>query len=243
MAENCKDCRDGILNKQASLFADPACTDCNNTEVVCTGKQTYSDCVAVNTTLNCLGTENGASLTEVLEAICETAPLTNSCKVKVDEDDTCCGYLKDKITSNSLDISVSIPERGCKTLFIEEKDWTWVNLVLKNKWTNFSVVNTSFETSKYGVKNDEVKLIGSIFLNTSGQTGEVIITNLPPSVRPTSEKLFSFTGTNTFFNFSQLIHSNIRIKTNGDVTIVLTNILGNSLGQALISFDGIFWNI
>lgn len=243
MAENCKDCRDGILNKQASLFADPACTDCNNTEVVCTGKQTYSDCVAVNTTLNCLGTENGDSLTEVLLAICEISAQTNTCKVKIDEDDTCCGYLKDKITSDTLNISVSREDRGCKTLQIEEKDWEWSNLTLKNKWVNFNAVNNSYAVSKYGVKNNEVKLSGSIFLNTSGQIGEVVVATLPLSVAPTSEKLYSFTGTNAFLNYNQIILSVIRVKTNGDITVVLKSILGNSVSQSLVSFDHISWNI
>lgn len=70
MAETpCKDCKPSILNKQVSLFADPACQGNCPEDIVCTGITTYSDCVNVNVALPCINSQVGDSLTNVLQDI------------------------------------------------------------------------------------------------------------------------------------------------------------------------------
>ena len=198
MAE-CKDCRNGIINGQESLIGNPECHDNCGSETDCEGIQTYSDCVGVNPALGCIDTPANTSLSDVLVALdtklCQTQQ--SSCTVSVDANDTCCGYLGDKLitgTGVTITKNIATASSGCKTLTISTSCFTWNNITFSNKWKNLDPSGTVFTLAKYSSTiNCEVKLRGCVTLAGYNDTKSIIgiLPVVPPVLRRYSVNVLS----------------------------------------------------
>lgn len=242
MSKPCKDCKQSIFNNQDSSIPEPLCQgDCPE-DVNCNGEVTYSDCVSVNAALDCFDTEVGDSLTSVLQAAnekCKQGGSSSNCKVKVSSDDTCCGYLDTKITSSDLDIS--IPDgTSCKALVISEKCRTWTDVrptdglpgSFIGNWGNFTPF--SAQVAGYSLKNCEVKLRGTVFINNYNP-GANIIYVLPVGSRPQYLRVFSVNLANSL-NGQPMESGFIYIAPSGEVALTYTQL---SSGTTVVSFDGL----
>ncbi len=223
---SCIGCKDGILNGQDSLFPDPICNECQETEVVCTGISTYTDCIKVNTALPCLETANEVSLTSVLEAIdaklCQNQEST--CTVSVSATDDCCGYLEDKIT-NGVGTTVTKPsERICETLQVDINNYTYTSVTpnFLQKWVNSpGLVNLAVGTNG----TDVIRLKGHI-TNGSLSALTTVAATLPIDFRPTELKVF----TSLTFVTGLVILWSILISPNGEISVT-PNIQGTTAGK------------
>lgn len=252
MTTECPDCKDGILNKQGSLFADPACTDCGTTEVVCIGKSTYSDCVEVNQAFECIGSDNGDSLTQVLSDIntklCTAFETTNT--ILVSSDDTCAGYLSDKIASDDFELSVTNDGgegRNCETLNINAKCPTWETVKPKGasatgaftgKWTNPTDANYQKTEYTKDIVACTVKLRGSAQNNSYTFTDSILF-YLPVGKRPLKSVEFPANARTLGFPFT-VYPGIITVKADGEVSFFPT--LGVS-GQLAVGLNNIEFQI
>lgn len=236
---SCVDCKKGLLNQDKSSLGIPKCDgDCPE-DIGCPF-MVFTNCILYNgPALNCLGISSGDSANDIFEALeifCQnTSNSGNNCRVKIDADDTCCGYLKDKISSSTLDVEVS--GETCKTLTINEKDWTWVNITnLQTPWKNLKTVQPSAATLQYGYKNDEVRLKGQVYLtNTVGVPIPNLTTApLPVGVRPSERKVF----TTLYTSGVDVLVVNITIQTTGVISVeVLFPVLVSVDSDLIISLD------
>lgn len=239
MATNCPDCKGGILNKQHSALGTPQCNGNCPEDVTCDGNTVNSSCVIVNVNMDCVEVEAGQTLSEALSALNEKCQQTidsgNSCKVKINSDDTCCGYLEDKITSTTLDIEVSTEGRTCKHLTIEEKDWTWVDINnLKSPWKNLKNVQSSAAKLQYGYKNNEVRFKGQVYTEVASGSSQLLSAALPTTVRPSERKVF----TTTYSDGTSVLIINIVIQTTGVVNIeILFPVLPSTTSNVIFSLD------
>lgn len=149
MADECVDCRKSIFNTQTTTIAVPECQDDCPEDVNCDGEVTYSDCINVNVALSCSETAVGASLTTVLQSI-DTKICNNqesTCTVSVSSDDTCCGYLQDKITVGTGLTKTITNEGACEKVNISVNPGTivWNNLPLS---ANFATI-TGYQIPQY----------------------------------------------------------------------------------------------
>ena len=138
----CPNCNKTVYTNQKSNIGLPDCQPNCPEQVDCDGNVTLSDCIAVNVDLTCAETVAGDSLSTVLTAIdeklCES---TGNCTVSVTADDTCCGYLSDKLTSDNQSILIEVltdEPSGCQKINIETKPASIV-------WNNINLTS-SFET-------------------------------------------------------------------------------------------------
>lgn len=200
---DCQNCQDSILSKTKSLITNPSCSEeCPDIscEII-----TYPTCIPLEKSYSCLQVPSGSTLTDFLDAVelrCASGQ-PNSGTVKATSTDGCQGYLYDKIDSNTLNITVlpsPNPSGLCETVYIEEKDWTWVtleSLVFANGWGK-EVPSINYAEPAIGFKNDEVRFRGAIKTkpNTSYSfpvTDLKIVTGtLSPNYTPSKIKKFNY---------------------------------------------------
>lgn len=193
--QDCVGCKETILNKEQSIIGSPICAECNETEVVCTGKTTYTECVTSNTSLPCIDTPNGATLTTILQALDTKLCQINAgnCTVAVSADDDCCGYLEDKLLDGVGTTVTKIEDRICETLQIDINPYTYTNLALTSPWLNasgFFFGNTNLAVGTNGT--DVIRLKGQIKYGTGLPNGTPKqIGTLPVGFRPTETKYFT----------------------------------------------------
>ena len=244
---DCLDCKPNILNKQDSIIAIPTCDECGTLEVQCDGEYIYTDCVKSNVALDCINTAVGATQTVVNQAIvAKLCNIDQSCTASISVNDNCCGYLEDKIVSDSLDITTESTS-GCEVLRIEEKCWTWNSVLdngssdgrFKSKWENYSANGgTDYQDAQYSdVKECIVKLRGTVY-NSGWQPSELTLFTLPVGFRPSKNRRFSVNV--TFCN--DIKPGYIIISTNGDVTAYFNNSCSSSL-TTILSLDSISFEI
>ena len=237
--KECKDCKDSILNKQTSALGNPKCNGNCSEDITCDGNTVNSNCVIVNADLDCVGIEVGDTLTDTLVALNEKCQETidsgSACKVKIDADDTCCGFLEDKISSTTLDVEVSAEGRACKHLTIEEKDWTWVNISnLKSPWKNLKNPQPSAATLQYGYKNNEVRFKGQVYTEVATGSSQLLSAALPTTVRPSERKVF----TTTYSDGASVLIINITVQTTGIINIeILFPVMPNVSSDVIFSLD------
>jgi len=240
--EECKDCRNGIINGQESLIGNPECHDNCGSETDCEGIQTYSDCVGVNPALPCIDTSANTSLSDVLVALdtklCQTQQ--SSCTVSVDANDTCCRYLGDKLiagTGVTITKNIATASSGCKTLTISTNPATlvWNNIVLP---ANLSTI-PGFQPPQYSNKDElnRVWFRGSFNFTTTIPTGTPVnfSTILPANSRPALNRLF-YSGRSAGNGSTSL---EIVIQSNGIMYVKNTSNLPTS-NKGQVSLDG-FW--
>lgn len=245
---DCPECKDSILNNQTSNIANPKCVDCDY-EVDCEGITTSSACVTVNVALDCIDSEAGDTLTEVLQElddkVCEA--VGGTVKVSVSEPDTCPGYLEDKIIEgDGIEVTKVAGVGNCQTLVISETCRTWTDVLplgtgdgkFQNGWFNADPGSNTIQVAQYSsVKECSVRLRGGI-KKLVWDGGNTTIFTLPVGKRP--EKIRWFHASADFGN--SLEPATILIFPNGIVTIALSNSITTSEG-ATSSLDGIEFEI
>ena len=163
MANNC--CGDSIYNKQKSIIPVPNCApECPpdlGCEII-----TPATCVSIIPSIYCLelGDNLQDALSVITDAICNIIPPSGyAYTVAVDANDTCPGYLEDKITSSCLDVTV-LDVSGCKSVNIEPKLLDWKNLVLTSggSWN----IPAGYQRPQYALDcNGKVWFRGSCYKN------------------------------------------------------------------------------
>jgi hypothetical protein len=205
---NCPSCKESILSQTPSLIGNTLCNpDCPQDitceDIIPSNCVFYSgatlSCPSGNTSVD-YGVTVTVALNKMYQLICQNS---TSNTVQVTANDTCYGYLASKITSSSLDITVSNPG-GCEKLNIEESCIKWMSIgpnsisgtnTFRNKWQNYSVVvatsqNAEFSTNKPCI----VKLRGTVVGNygTTDKCGGYTIMNL--ATHPQKDRTFSVNG-------------------------------------------------
>lgn len=241
MSKPCKDCKQSIYNTQESGIATPKCQgDCPE-DINCNGNLVSSDCVTVNAELSCFDTEVGDTLTSVLQAANEKCGQSNNstCTLKISSNDTCCGFLEKKLLSSDFTFSVQ-NEGGCESLLLSDKCRTWTDVRTTDglpgsfigNWGNFTPFNA--QVAGYSLKNCEVKLRGTVFINNYNP-GANIIYVLPVGSRPQHLRVFSVNLSNSL-NGQPMESGFIYIAPSGEVALTYTQL---SSGTTVVSFDGL----
>lgn len=193
----CLGCKETILDKDKSIIGSPICAECNETEVVCTGKTTYTQCVTSNTTLPCIDTPIGATQTQINQAfdtkLCQIS--TGNCTVSVSADDDCCGYLEDKILDGvGTTVVQGVAGRNCEHLKINVNPYVYTNLSLTAPWLN-GLSSIFFSPTPLAVGTngtDVIRLKGQIRYGAGLPNGSATqVGILPIGFRPAQTKYFT----------------------------------------------------
>jgi len=251
---NCPTCKESILSQTESLIGKTQCTQPCPPEITCVDI-IPSNCVFYSgSTLSCpsgsTSVNYGVTITEALntmyQLLCQNS---TSCTAKITAGDNCCGYLFDKFSSSSLDITTVTNEAGCQTLNIEEKCWTWNTVtkgslgdgIFKLKWSsapNYQIVQYS------DVKECVVKLRGTAKVSTYISTDKTIFT-LPFGKRPASTRRYSVHVSDPS-GITPLLPRNIGFiyiyAITGDVVLELSQLLTVAI-PVEVSLDGIEFEI
>lgn len=170
---NCPTCKESILSQTPSLIGQTQCTQTCPPDITCVDI-IPSNCVFYSgPTLSCpsgsTSVNYGVTITEALntmyQLLCQNS---TSCTAKITAGDTCCGYLFDKFSSSSLNITTVTNEAGCQTLNIEETCYTWTELTTGNLGlaSGWSWAQSGFERPAVSnVKNCIVRLAGTMVKN------------------------------------------------------------------------------
>jgi hypothetical protein len=252
---NCNPCNKSILSQTESAIGQTQCTQPCPPEITCVDI-IPSNCVFYSgSTLSCpsgsTSVNYGVTITEALntmyQLICQNS---TSNTVQITANDTCYGYLASKITSTSLDITITNPG-ACEKLNIEEKCWgpsPWNSVTFLEKWKNFSPYDPSnnWENVTYSnVKECSVKLKGTAYLSSGyNQISNSHIFTLPIGYRPLKLRRFSINISrfvpNSLTSLIPISIGDIWIKPNGNVELLTSPFYNSgSLNSITISFDGI----
>ena len=250
---NCNPCNKSILSQTESAIGKTQCTQPCPPEITCVDI-IPSNCVFYSgPTLSCpsgsTSVNYGVTITEALntmyQLICQNS---TSNTVQITANDTCYGYLASKITSTSLDITISNPG-ACEKLNIEEGCRTWYNVstnfsfnggsfMSSSKWKNYSTRDINFQVAGYSsVKGCSVRLRGTVF-NDSYTNSDKIIFTLPANFRPLKTVRFSVNVQTPSAPQVSLIFSAayLEINNSGEVILLISN---NTAGRYAVSLDGI----
>ena len=191
----CTDCKQSIFDDGSSKIPAPVCVDNCPEDVNCNGVTLASACVYVNVALNCAETSVNQDLTTVLQALdakaCQNT--TDSCLLKVDTDDQCCGTLNGKLAvGTGLTKTVTTDRNFCKTLTLnlDCPDWKPVTYNSSSKVRNNSWGYQNVEYST--VVGCKVKIRGvakvTSYIYPNDYTTYVF--QLPVNHRPLAKRLF-----------------------------------------------------
>lgn len=243
---NCPTCKESIFSQTKSLIGETQCTQPCPPEITCEDF-IASNCVYYSgATLSCPSGSVSVNyndtitvaLNKMFQLLCQN---TSSCTTKITADDTCCGYLFDKITSSSLNLTVVTNNSGCKQLNIEEKCRTWTELTKSNlglagtwNWAQSGFARPAVSS----VDNCIVRLAGTISRSSIGSSGNTLIGTLPSGKTPNNIRRFSVNFTTSLSYPLNIIPSFITILTNGEM--YLNNPYGfGPLSNVTVSLDGI----
>jgi hypothetical protein len=181
-----------ILNNTTTIIGVPSCEDCPSDY----GCPTIlpARCIVKDPIISCI--PDADTLQEYLQniatVVCSVTNPSGNFLVAVDSQDTCPGYLKDKIVSTELNITYLSGTR-CKSLLISVPDLVWNNITVRSGVT--TPADSNFQVAQYAIDtNGKVHLRGSVYVTgmTSG-TGFHIAT-LP--IAPLYTRAYS-----NFFNY------------------------------------------
>lgn len=240
---NCPTCKESILSQTPSLIGQTQCTtDCPEditcVDIIPSNCVFYSgatlSCPSGNTSVN-YGDTVTVALGKMYDLICQNS---TSNTVQITANDTCYGYLASKITSSSLDITISNPG-ACEKLNIEEKCWTWsdITFIPGSKWKT-SIPPTSQKAQVSNVKECVVRLRGTVYNNTYSSSDKIIF-QLPLQKTPSKNRRFSVNISNGVSTVPTNIGF-IYIYNTGDVVLEYTQ---NITGATFVSLDGISFEI
>lgn len=217
-----------------------------------------SQCVVYNgANLDCSSVSTNDPLNTVISKldalICSAIPPSGACTVKINSNDTCCGYLENKIVSDTLTItSVDGPIPNCKYLTIEERCWTFTNVApscgstgcFRNNWTNFA---NGYQVAGYSnVKECVVKLRGAVTKMLESTCINELLFILPIGRRPLFIRQFSV-NVNLLGGFVPGVNCTklpavINIDSNGNVNLIFDHrVSGGEF--VLVSLDSIEFEI
>jgi hypothetical protein len=253
MANNC--CGESIYNKQKSIIPVPNCAPKCPPDLGCE-IITPATCVSIIPSIYCLdlGDNLQDALSVITNAICNIIPPSGyAYTVAVDATDTCPGYLKDKITSTCLDVTI-LDVSGCKSVNIEPKLLDWKNIVLTSG-VGWSAPPSGYQRLQYALDcNGKVWFRGSciqnnVFLSNTAIAGCFNASLQTDDISP----LFIRTFNNVKFisgnpaNYSALLSFNLSMNINADGT---TSIFGGhqcchtiSGGSYIVNFDGLSYEL
>ncbi len=174
----------------------------------------------------------GESLNTTLETIIDRLlSLDEQCTVKVSSTDQCCGYLGEKITSDTLDITPSeLDGSNCQTLAVEIPEITWEAITLGSTFTNQGV-----ETARSSVDAlERVELRGRV-------TGSIItttttVTTLGTAFRPVDTRFINVNVNNNGTYYPGVL----QIQSTGVVSI-LCNTSGWTGTSGTFSINGYYF--
>ena len=248
---NCPTCKESILSQTPSLIGQTQCTQTCPPDITCVDI-IPSNCVFYSgPTLSCpsgsTSVNYGVTITEALntmyQLICQNS---TSNTIKITELDTCYGYLASKITSTSLDITITQNLGACQKLNIEEGCPVWNDVLnsnsgdgrFLNSWTNADPTFLTIQRVQYSnVKGCSVKLRGSITRTKLWSGTPFVVFILPFGFRPLRTRWFHATIDS---GGSGLLPVTILIKSTGEVEIVRDPF---TPGFVTSSFDGIEFEI
>lgn len=252
----CNKCQNSILNNQSSIIPSPLCAP---TCLPVTGcEDTFpSNCVIYyGPNLSCTGiltNDNIAiALSKINSSICSIAPSGVNCNIYASCTDPCPSALVNKITSNTL--SVTLNTNGitsCQTVDIEDNPWNFTNLSPRSGFTTPS--SAGYSQVRFGVRTNypttnnllEVRFHGQVqttsfitIISNTSPSQPVLVFQLPSSAYyPTTNKYYSGI-TFSIIGSPVVIYYTIIIYTSGIVGIYCFS-LYDGLIQAIIPFDGI----
>lgn len=256
MANNC--CGDSIYNKQKSIIPVPNCApECPpdlGCEIIIP-----ATCVSIIPSIYCLelGDNLQDALSVITDAICNIIPPSGyAYTVAVDATDTCPGYLKDKITSTCLDVTV-LDVSGCKSVNIEPKLLDWKNLVLNTLWFSAGPPSFSYQAPQYALDcNGKVWFRGTCYqnnvtLNPLGANGcfdaSAQIDDITPLFQRTLSNVRFIIGNPANYSALNAWFLNMDIKADsstlvygGYMNIGVTPVIG---GSYLVTLDGFSYEL
>lgn len=246
---DCTECADGY-NKKKTSIGSTKCNDECPTSTNCGDDILFTDCIFLSgSNLSCIGSNNGDTLTSVLSKI------NNKYGVRVTSNDACCGFLFDKIVSDTLTKSVVV-ESGCQKLKLEVnadggacEELEWVDLELESPFVSGS--NIEYDGGEIGIvfdfgESQEVQYASDpcngkvymrgIFEVPSGVTLDypfTLVATLPGGFRPQKTRMLPIglfaTGDNDLWVTMVIMpNGEIYISSTGAATVI----------PSWISFDG-----
>ena len=247
---NCNPCNKSILSQTESAIGKTQCTQPCPPEITCvdiipSNCVFYSgptlSCPSGNTSVN-YGVTITSALNTMYQLLCQNS---TSNTVQITANDTCYGFLASKITSTSLDITISNPG-ACEKLNIEEGCPVWNNVSnsnsgdgrFLNSWTNADPTFLTIQRVQYSnVKGCSVKLRGGITRTKRWDGTAFVVFILPFGFRPLRTRWFHATIDS---GGSGLLPVTILIRSTGEVEIATDPF---TLGFVTSSFDGIEFEI
>ena len=182
-----------ILNNTTTIIGVPSCEDCPSNY----GCPTIlpARCIVKDPIISCI--PDADTLQEYLEnmavVICSTSNPSGNFLSAVDDQDTCPGYLSDKITSTELDISFLAGTR-CKSLLISVPDLIWIDITLETDVV--APADTDLQIPQYAIDtNGKIHLRGSYYVVGMLDNIGFQIASLPS--HPLYTRVYS-----NFFNYS-----------------------------------------
>lgn len=246
---NCPTCKESIISQTPSLIGNTVCNpdcpeDISCEDIIPSNCVFYSgatlSCPSGNTSVN-YGDTITVALNKMYQLICQNS---TSNTVQITANDTCYGYLGSKITSSTLDITISNPG-ACEKLNLEEKCRTWTNIEanattgtnkFRNKWRNYTVANNQ-RVQISNIKGCSVKLRGRAYNSINVGCNSSVIMVL--STAPLKDRVFSVNVIKVGASCPTVEPKLIIIDTFGNVSLV-----GEVLnGSYIVSFDGIEFEI
>ena len=247
---NCNPCNKSILSQTESAIGKTQCTQPCPPEITCvdiipSNCVFYSgptlSCPSGNTSVN-YGVTITSALNTMYQLLCQNS---TSNTVQITANDTCYGFLASKITSTSLDITISNPG-ACEKLNIEEGCPVWNNVSnsnsgdgrFLNSWTNADPTFLTIQRVQYSnVKGCSVKLRGGITRTKRWDGTAFVVFILPFGFRPLRTRWFHATIDS---GGSGVLPVTILIRSTGEVEIATDPF---TLGFVTSSFDGIEFEI
>lgn len=177
----------------------------------------------------------GESLNTTLETIIDRLlSLDEQCTVKVSSTDECCGYLGEKLVSNTVGTlsitTVTDSETDCQTLNIEIPEITWETITLGSTFSNQGV-----ETARSSVDAlERVELRGRVTGSTITTT--TTVTTLGTAFRPVDTRFINVNVNNNGTYYPGVL----QIQSTGVVSI-LCNTSGWTGTSGTFSINGYYF--
>ena len=186
---NCPTCNSSILSQTPSLIGETQCTQNCPPETNCTDIYPAKCIYYSGSNLACTGINYGDSVDVAL------AKLDAKYGVRVNSTDTCCGYLADKIISDTLDITTETVD-GCPKLKLEVSTVVscraYSDATLDLAWSNEDSLNPVQYSE---ATNCEVEFKGiaiSTFVpGVIGNEFNRLVFTLPVGKRPSKKRVLS----------------------------------------------------
>lgn len=174
----------------------------------------------------------GESLNTTLETIIDRLlSLDEQCTVKVSSTDECCGYLGEKLVSDTLTLTtVTDSETDCQTLSVEIPTPEWEDITLGSTFSLQGTQDAEASVDALGRVELRGRVTGSAITTTT------TVTTLGTAFRPTDTRFISVNVNNSGNYYPGVL----QIASTGVVSI-LCNTSGWTGTSGTFSLCGTFW--